>query len=114
VSGYLTAVPVTDNEHVAAGQVIAQIDQRDYRNALAVAKAQVAAAQASIETIDAQIVVQQAQINANEAQVDQTQAALVFAHQQAKRYHDLAATARARFRTPSGRASVKQVDFQTS
>jgi membrane fusion protein, multidrug efflux system len=93
VPGYLTAVPVTDNEHVAAGQVIAQIDQRDYRNALAVAKAQVAAAQASIETIDAQIVVQQAQINANEAQVDQAQAALVFAHQQAKRYHDLAATA---------------------
>jgi membrane fusion protein (multidrug efflux system) len=94
--------------------VIAQIDQRDYRNALAVAKAQVAAAQANIETIDAQIVVQQAQINANEAQVDQAQAALVFAHQQAKRYHDLAATAIARFRTPSGRASVKQVDFQTS
>jgi membrane fusion protein (multidrug efflux system) len=93
VPGYLTAVPVTDNEHVAAGQVIAQIDQRDYRDALAVAKAQVAAAQASIETIDAQIVVQQAQINANEAQVDQAQAALVFAHQQAKRYHDLAATA---------------------
>ena len=73
--------------------MIAQIDERDYRNALAVAKAQVAAAQASIETIDAQIVVQQAQINANEAQVDQAQAALVFAHQQAKRYHDLAATA---------------------
>jgi len=93
VPGYLTAAPVTNNEHVAAGQVIAQIDQRDYRNALAVAKAQVAAAQASIETIDAQIVVQQAQINTNEAQVDQAQAALVFAHLQAKRCHDLAATA---------------------
>ena len=39
VPGYLTAVPVTDNQHVAAGQVIAQIDQRDYRNALAVAQA---------------------------------------------------------------------------
>jgi hypothetical protein len=44
VPGYLTAVPVTDNEHVVAGQVIAQIDDRDYRNALAEAKAQVAAA----------------------------------------------------------------------
>jgi membrane fusion protein, multidrug efflux system len=92
VPGYLTAVPVTDNEHVAAGQVIAQIDQRDYRNALAVAQAQVAAARASIETIDAQIVVQHAQINAGQAQVDQAQAALVFAQQQAKRYQDLAAT----------------------
>ena len=29
VAGYITAVPVTDNEHVAAGQVIARIDDRD-------------------------------------------------------------------------------------
>jgi membrane fusion protein (multidrug efflux system) len=93
VPGYLTAVPVTDNEHVVAGQVIARIDDRDYRNALAEAKAQVAAARANIENIDAQIVAQQAQIRANQAQVDQAQAALVFAQQQAKRYQELAATA---------------------
>src|SRR4029077_8505650 len=93
VPGYLTAVPVTDNEHVVAGQVIARIDHRDYRNALAQAKAQVAAARANIENIDAQIVVQQAQIRANQAQVDQAQAALVFAQQQAKRYQELAAAA---------------------
>jgi membrane fusion protein, multidrug efflux system len=93
VPGYLTAVPVTDNEHVVAGQVIARIDDRDYRNALAKAKAQVAAAQANIENIDAQIVVQQAQIHANQAQADQAQAALVFAQQQATRYQELAATA---------------------
>jgi len=93
VPGYLTAVPVTDNEHVVAGEVIARIDNRDYRNVLAVAQAQVAAARADIENIDAQIVVQQAQIRANQAQVDQAQAALVFAQQQAKRYQELAATA---------------------
>jgi membrane fusion protein (multidrug efflux system) len=93
VPGYLTGVPVTDNEHVVAGQVIARIDDRDYRNALAQAKAQVAAAQANIENIDAQIVVQQAQIHANQAQVDRAQAALVFAQQQATRYQQLAATA---------------------
>jgi membrane fusion protein, multidrug efflux system len=55
VPGYVTAVPVTDNEHVVTGDVIARIDQRDYRNALAEAEAQVGAARASIETIDAQI-----------------------------------------------------------
>jgi membrane fusion protein, multidrug efflux system len=55
VPGYLTAVPVTDNQHVVAGQTIAQIDQRDYKIALEQADAQVAAAQASIENIDAQI-----------------------------------------------------------
>jgi membrane fusion protein, multidrug efflux system len=93
VSGYITAVPVTDNEHVVTGEVIARIDERDYRNALAEAEAQVAAARASIETIDAQIGVQDAQIRANEAQLHQTQAALVFAREQAKRYQALAATA---------------------
>jgi membrane fusion protein (multidrug efflux system) len=92
VSGYLTAVPVTDNEHVAAGDVIARIDNRDYRIALEQAEAQVAAAQASIENIDAQLNVQQAQISANQAQVDQTQAALVFAEQQAARYEHLGQT----------------------
>jgi membrane fusion protein, multidrug efflux system len=92
VSGYLTAVPVTDNEHVAAGDVIARIDDRDYRIALEQAEAQVAAAQAGIDNIDAQLQVQQAQISANEAQVDQAQAALVFAQQQAVRYQHLAQT----------------------
>jgi membrane fusion protein, multidrug efflux system len=93
VPGYITAVPVTDNEHVVTGQVIARIDQRDYRNALAEAEAQVAAARASIETIDAQIGVQHAQIRANVAQLHRARAALVFARQQATRYRALAATA---------------------
>jgi membrane fusion protein (multidrug efflux system) len=92
VSGYITAVPVTDNQHVAAGEVIARIDDRDYRIALEQAEAQVAAAQASIENIDAQLEVQKAQITANQAQVDQTQAALVFAQQQAARYQHLEQT----------------------
>ena len=92
VSGYITAVPVTDNQHVAAGDVIARIDDRDYRTALEQAEAQVAAAQASIENVEAQIDVQNAQINANQAQVDQAQAALVFAQQQASRYQHLEQT----------------------
>ena len=66
VPGYITAVPVTDNQHVVAGQVIARIDDRDYRAALAQAEAQVAAAQASIGNIDAQIAVQQAQVGQSE------------------------------------------------
>ncbi len=90
VSGYITEVPVTDNQHVAAGDVIARIDDRDYRITLDQAQAQVANAEASIQNIDAQTTVQQAQINANQAQVEQAQAALVFARQQAARYQDLA------------------------
>src|SRR3954454_17941544 len=34
VSGYLTAVAVTDNQHVAAGEVMARIDDRDFHVAL--------------------------------------------------------------------------------
>jgi membrane fusion protein (multidrug efflux system) len=92
VSGYLTAVPVTDNLHVKAGDVIVRIDDRDYRTALDQAEAQVAAAHASIENIDALLDVQKAQISANQAQVDQAQAALVFAEQQAARYEHLGQT----------------------
>ena len=89
VSGNIAAVPVTDNQHVVAGDVIARIDDRDYRFALEQAEAQVASAEASIKNIDAQIVVQQAQISANQAQVEQAQASLVFAQQEAVRYQDL-------------------------
>ena len=92
VPGYLTAVPVTDNQHVAAGGVIARIDERDYRIAFERARAQVASSEASIQNIDAQIGVQNAQISANQAELHQAQAALVFAQQQNARYEHLAQT----------------------
>jgi membrane fusion protein, multidrug efflux system len=90
VSGYIEAVPVTDNQFVLAGQAIAHIDDRDYRTALAQAEGQVAAAQASIANIDAQIQVQKAQVVQTEAQVEQNKASLAFADVQAKRYDRLA------------------------
>ena len=90
VGGFLVEVPVSDNEHVNAGDLIARIDDRDYRNAFAVAEAQVAAAEAGLRTIDAQLAAQRAQIDAAAAQVDQAQASLVFARRQADRYQQLA------------------------
>jgi membrane fusion protein, multidrug efflux system len=90
VSGYLTAVDVTDNQHVAKGDVIARVDQRDYLASLAQAKAQVAAAQASIGSDDAQISAQQAQVDLYQANVEQAEANLNFAKQQAARYDTLA------------------------
>lgn len=92
VTGYLAAVPVTDNQHVVAGDVLARIDNRDYEVALAQAQAQVAGAKASIENIDAQTKVQDAQIASAQAQLEQAQAGLVFAQQQASRYQDLMKT----------------------
>jgi membrane fusion protein (multidrug efflux system) len=49
VSGYITAVPVTDNQHVNAGAVIARIDDRNYRIALDQANAQLAHDQAVLK-----------------------------------------------------------------
>lgn len=85
IAGYITAVPVNDNQHVAPGYVIARIDDRDYQAALAQADGQVAAAEAGIANIDAQLKVQQAQIAANQAGVNQVDANLAFARQQAER-----------------------------
>jgi membrane fusion protein (multidrug efflux system) len=90
VSGNVTEVPVTDNQHVDAGAVIARIDDRDYRAAVAQAEAQVASAEANVRNTDAQLGVQQAQINENQAQAQQAQASLKFADEQASRYETLA------------------------
>lgn len=90
VPGYLTSVPVTDNQHVGTGDVIAHVDERDYRVALALAEAAVTAAEAGIANIDAQMQVQQAQITASETQVKLSEARLVYAQQQSERYGELA------------------------
>jgi membrane fusion protein (multidrug efflux system) len=92
VNGYLNQVLVTDNEHVATGQVLARIDDRDFKVALDQARADVAAAGATIASKQAQLDVQQAVISAAKATLDVDQAAVTFAAQDNKRYTDLAAT----------------------
>src|SRR5258708_8217796 len=92
VSGYLHDVLVGDNERVRAGQVLARIDDRDFKVALDQAKADVAAARATIASKQAQLEVQQAVIAAAEATIDVDRATLTFAVQENKRYSDLATT----------------------
>lgn len=92
VSGYLHDVLVGDNERVRAGQVLARIDERDFKVALDQAKADVAAARATIASKQAQLEVQQTVIAAAEATLDVDRATLTFAVQENKRYSDLATT----------------------
>jgi membrane fusion protein, multidrug efflux system len=92
VSGYLHEVLVGDNEGVKAGQVLARIDDRDFRVALDQARADVAAARAAIASKQAQLEVQQATIDAAKATIDVDQATATFAAQENKRYTDLAST----------------------
>ena len=92
VSGYLDAVLVGDNERVKAGQVLARIDDRDFRTALDQAKADVAAAQASIASKQAALETQQSIIEAARATVAVDVATQTFAEQDNARYATLAAS----------------------
>jgi membrane fusion protein (multidrug efflux system) len=92
VSGYLHQVLVRDNEPVKAGQVLARIDDRDFKVALDQAKADVAAAEATIASKQAQLDVQHAVIAAAKATIEVDSAAKTFTNQENKRYTDLAAT----------------------
>jgi membrane fusion protein (multidrug efflux system) len=92
VSGYIAEVLVGDNQPVKSGQVLARIDNRDFRTALDRARADVAAAQASVRNFDAQLNLQEAEIRQAAAAIVATQASLSFARDDAARYRDLART----------------------
>jgi membrane fusion protein (multidrug efflux system) len=90
ISGYIADVAVEDNETVHSGQILARIDDRDYRTAVAAAQANVASAQAGIRHMEQQIDQQQLTVVAARAVVTTDQAALVFSRQQLTRYSGLA------------------------
>lgn len=92
VSGYLVEVLAQDNQPVKAGQVLARIDDRDYRVALDQAKADVGAAEALIQSQQGVIATQLALIDTAKGSVAVDQANQTFAEQENKRYGDLAAS----------------------
>jgi membrane fusion protein (multidrug efflux system) len=89
VSGYVAEVAVGDNQHVAAGDLIARLDERDYTVAVDQAQAQVNSAKANVQSAEAQIAAQQAQVEEAQAQIVQLQAALRFAEEEAGRAQEL-------------------------
>ena len=76
VSGYIAQVLVGDNQPVKAGQLLARIDDRDFRAALDQAQADVAAAEAAVRNLDAQIALQQPLIEQGTADVAAAEANL--------------------------------------
>ena len=89
VSGYLHEVLVGDNQRVSAGQVLARIDDRDFRTALNQAQADVAASDAAVKNLDAQIELQQPLIQQQAAEVEAATANLKFAQEEQARYDNL-------------------------
>jgi len=92
VSGYIGEVLVKDNEPVKAGQILARIDNRDFRTALDQAKADVETADASIHDFDAQLALQQSVIAQQKANISAASATLKYAKQDHTRYRDLMQT----------------------
>ena len=89
VSGYIGEVLVADNEPVKAGQLLARIDDRDFRAALDQAHADVAAAKAAVRNLNAQIELQEPVIQQQAALVEASEAALKFAREEQARYDGL-------------------------
>jgi membrane fusion protein (multidrug efflux system) len=91
VAGYVVQVAVQDNQAVHAGDVLARLDDRDYRAALAKAEGQVAAQQALLANLDATGQLQQAVIAQAKAGIQASAAEITRAHDDAVRYRDLVA-----------------------
>jgi membrane fusion protein (multidrug efflux system) len=92
VAGSISALNVTDNQVVAAGTVLAKLDDAIYQAQLGQAKAQVEQAQANIANLDAQLDSQHSRIDQANKQVTEAQGALDFSQQEYKRYTDLVQT----------------------
>ena len=92
VAGYLASVPVRDNQTVQVGDVLARIDDRDYRAALAQAQAEVAEGKASLLATDGQITEQRQTIEQAQADRDGDQAKLEFAALERQRAATLSAS----------------------
>jgi membrane fusion protein (multidrug efflux system) len=90
VSGYVSAVMIRDHQSVKTGQVLALIDDRDFRAALDQARADERAAQAAVDDLQAQLTEQATLIDRARAGVAESQAALELATLNQVRYRKMA------------------------
>ncbi|MFL5073572.1 MAG: HlyD family secretion protein [Xanthobacteraceae bacterium] len=91
VMGYVAEVAVDDNAHVREGDVIARIDDGDYRLAAQTAQDNIATQQATVDRIGKQVAAQQAAVAQAKAQLVSVQAAATRAELELNRQQELAA-----------------------
>lgn len=103
VAGYVLKVNVTDNVRVKAGEILFQIDDKDYKARLAQAEANVASARAALVNLKAEARLQKAIIAQGEAQLRSALAAQTLATQNFDRNQSLVLT-----------SSVSQAKFEES
>ncbi len=90
ISGYVSSVAVSNNQQVKAGDLIAKIDEGDYRLALQSAKDKFATQQSSIERIGRQIEAGRASVAQAEAQITAAEAEFERAESDYNRQQQLA------------------------
>ena len=89
VGGFVADVFAADNQPVNAGQILARIDDRDFRVAYLQSKTDLDKARASLEGIASALAQQNSRIEEAKADVATAKAALNFATEEQKRYDDL-------------------------
>lgn len=92
VAGQIISVTVDNNEMVKAGDLLVQLDDRDFRVALDTARATLARDRAAAANAAANVSRQAALIAQAEAQLAMARAQVIFAEQDASRYKQLAST----------------------
>jgi membrane fusion protein (multidrug efflux system) len=89
VSGQVARLMVTDNQEVKAGDVLVEIDPRDYETSLSQAKADLAAASSQANQSRAQVKVSEAKVAQAQAAVTAAEAETQRANDDLKRYQDV-------------------------
>jgi membrane fusion protein (multidrug efflux system) len=92
VAGFVAKILVGDNEFVHAGQLVIELDDRDYQASLAHAKAVVQNQAAALANLHAKYALQQSMIAQAEADLLAKEADAGYAREDATRYHALALT----------------------
>src|SRR6185437_9678368 len=87
---FIAAIPVKDNQFVRRGDVLIQLDARDFEAARDHAQAVLDSRVAGADALRAQLALQQATIRQQEAELSGKAAAATFAEQDATRYRLLA------------------------
>jgi membrane fusion protein, multidrug efflux system len=92
VPAYVSKLHVDDNSKVARGDLVVELDPRDFEVAVDIANADLKSAQANAENIKAQLLEQQALVAESQSAVDGDQATVDFAQQQFERFKSLASS----------------------
>ena len=86
VPAYVQLLGIDDNSSVTAGELLLQLDPRDYQNAVSQAEADLQSAAAGLSNVQAQLAEQETKITQAQASLGGDQAALLFAQQELQRY----------------------------